>query len=241
MTLPGLPPPRHVVLPVPPSGAAAARRAGSRRRATAAGAVLGVLAIGVGVNGLTDRGKPNERVQIASAPPRPSDLGRPGRLSGRAIDETGRPLARVAVLRENLTAVLTRTAADGTWSVPCGSNLILAAYAPTTRGGAVRERSPGVGNHAWRRVAIDCGAFVRVVLPTGAVVLGRGTPGADVRLERARGRSTDVLPVGPVFVTRVRPDGTWRMEGLDTGRYRLSDGRVVDAREGRALPAPTPG
>ncbi|MDP9436698.1 MAG: hypothetical protein M3P93_16540 [Actinomycetota bacterium] len=111
------------------------------------------------------------------------------------------------------------------------------AYAPSVRGGRVRERSPGAGNHAWRRVLEHCGMSRLVVLAPGGVVTGRGTPGADVRLQRVQGPGPDVLEAGPVFVTRVRPDGTWRVEGLDTGRYALPGG-LVDVREGRTVSAP---
>jgi hypothetical protein len=234
MTLSGLPPPRRDALPVPVGGASRARREGARRRRNATGA--GLLGIGLifGAAALYDGGEPLDRLQVALSPHRES-ADRPDRLSATVVDLDGKPVPRVAVLSADLSKVLTRTGQDGGFDVPCGRDLLVAAYAPTVRGGVVRERSPGAGNYAWRRIALPCGRRVDVVLPPGGAVVGRGTPGEDVRLERARGGTTEVLPAGPVFVTRVRPDGTWRVEGLDTGRYRLPSGGVVDVREGATV------
>jgi hypothetical protein len=230
MSLPGLPPPRRHELPIPPGGAAAARRAGRRRRGavvSAAGAAAVVAALSVQlVGGPT----PNDVLQVARGGER--SPAAPDLQYGRVTDAAGAPLAGIAVLRSDLTAVLTRSAADGSWSAPCGTVLLFAAYAPSTRGGPVRERSPGAGNVAWRRLREHCGQRATVVLPVGGVLTGRATPGADVRVQRVRGSSREVPAVGPVFVTRVRPDGTWRIEGLDTGRYLLPGGRTVDVREG---------
>jgi hypothetical protein len=236
MTLPGLPPPPRRQLPTPPGGAAAARTEGRRRRATAltaATAVAVVLLVATWVAG----GRAHDILQVAVGGGNGASAAAPAQR-GLVVDEAGQPVASIAVLRADLSRVLTRTRSDGTWSAPCGSDLLLAPYAPATRGGLVRERSPGAGNHAWRRVREHCGDSVRVVMPAGAVVTGRGTPGQDVRVQRLRGTSTEVPAVGPVFVTRVLPDGSWRIEGLDTGRYLLPSGRMVDVREGRTFRAP---
>jgi hypothetical protein len=198
--------------------------------------VLGLLLV-FGATALLGGGEPLDRLQVALSPHH-DDGGQKDVLAGRVVDASGQPVARVAVLRADLAKVLTRTGADGGFSVPCGGDLIVAAYAPTVRGGVVRERSPGAGNYAWRHVRATCGQRLEVVLPPGGVVLGRGRPGTDLRLERVRGGTTDVLPAGPVFVTRVLPDGSWRVEGLDTGRYRLPTGKLVDVREGATVTAP---
>lgn len=229
MTLPGLPPPRRHELPVPAAGAAAARREGRRRRgvALAAAGVTGAVAVSASL--LLGPGLRRDVLQVAGGG---HHTPAPVRQLGQVVDASGRPLASIAVLRADLRAVLTRSGADGSWRAPCGTDLLLASYAPTTRGGPVRERSPGAGNHAWRRVREHCGESVRVVMPVGAVLTGRGRPSTDVLVQRVRGSSTEVAAVGPVFVTRVGADGTWRIEGLDTGRYRLANGRVVDLREG---------
>jgi hypothetical protein len=61
-----------------------------------------------------------------------------------------------------------------------------------------------------------------------------------VRLERLQGATGELLPgaASPVFVTRVRPDGTWRMEGLDTGAYRVDGKRFVHVHQGSTTVAP---
>jgi hypothetical protein len=237
MTLPGLPPPSRATLPVPSGGATAARREGARRRRNAAGAGALGLALVLGATALIGGGEPLDRLQVALSPHR-EHATQADRLSGRVLDSAGQPVARVAVLRGDLSKVLTRTASDGGFSVPCSGDLVVAAYAPTVRGGAVRERSPGAGNYAWRHVRPTCGQPLDIVLPAGGVVVGRGRAGSDVRLERVKGGTTEVLPAGPVFVTRVLPDGTWRVEGLDTGRYRLPAGTLIDVREGATVTAP---
>jgi hypothetical protein len=157
----------------------------------------------------------------------------PGRQVGIVVDAAGEPLVSVAVLRSDLAAVLTRTGADGAWSAPCGTDLLFAAYAPTTRDGVVRERSPGAGNYAWRRLPQNCGQQERVVLQPGGVLVGVARPGTDVRAKRIIGVTDLVSELGPVFVARVGADGSWRIDGLDTGRYLLPNGRAVDVKEGR--------
>lgn len=230
MTLPGLPPAQRRELPTPPGGAAAARRAGRRRQGAVATTAVAVSLVAAATSMLLSGSTPSDVLQAARGGD--SSPAAPSVQLGRVVDAAGQPLPDIAVLRADLTAVLTRSRADGTWSAPCGTELVFAAYAPTTRGGPVRERSPGAGNVAWRRLREHCGQSATVVLPVGGVLLGRGTPGADVRVQRVRGSSREVPELGPVFVTRVRPDGTWRVEGLDTGRYLLPGGRTVDVREG---------
>ena len=233
MTLPGLPPPRRQTLPVPPGGAAAARAAGRRRagRGLVTLAVVGAVAVAAPL--LARSGAGGDTLQQLAGGGSEQSPPPPAQQTGVAVDEAGRPLASIAVLRSDLTAVLTRTGPDGTWTAPCGTGLLLAAYAPTTRAGVVRERSPGAGNHAWRRLPEHCGESVRTVLPVGAALTGHGRPGQDIRVQRVRGGTEQVDPLGPVFVTRVQPDGSWRVEGLDTGRYLLAGGRTVDVREGQ--------
>lgn len=236
MTLPpGLPPARRGALPVPPGGAAAARSAGVRRRLRGAAAGAAVVAVAVGASALNGP-SPREGLEVAARPP---GVG-PGVVAGRVTDPQGRPLARVAVLPTDLSLVLTRTGPDGSFRAPCGGDLLLAAYAPSARGAAVRERSPGPVDVAWRRLptAGRCGERLEVVLPPGGAVEGTGAPGSDVLLQRARGTSAEVLPLGPVFATRVPPDGGWRVEGLDTGRYLTADGTAVDVVQGRTARLP---
>ena len=238
MTLPGLPEPRRVVLPVPSGGAAAARRAGRRRRSAAAGAALLVVGLGAGATAVVHGHGGHESLEVAEAPTPVSSPARPP-YAGIVTDRAGHPLAGIAVLSADLTAVLTRTDRSGGYYVRCDTALLLAAYAPTLHDGPVRERSPGAGNYGWRHIVQPCGRVLSVVLAPGGVVTGHGRPGADVRLERLVG-ATGVLPgaAGPVFVTRVRPDGTWRMEGLDTGAYRLAGKQIVHVHQGRATAAP---
>lgn len=248
MSLPGLPPARRAVLPVPPGGAAAARAAGRRRRASVLGGAAVALALAAGTTVLLpDRG-PAQTLDPAApghperGPGRSSDAstGVPGRLSGVVSDRDGRALARIAVLPTDLGNVLTRTDAQGRYSVPCGTDLLLAAYAPAPAGVPVRERSPGAADVAWRQVGTSgrCGERIDVVLPPGGAVEGRGAPGSEVLLSRALGSSDRVLRRGPVFAARVRRDGRWRVAGLDTGRYLLPDGRPVDVKEGRTSTLP---
>lgn len=233
MTLPGLPPPQRTTLVTPAGGAAAARRRGRQLQTRAVGGVLLVVAPLAGAGVAAGGGSSVERLQ--------GELAAPGRaiaadaLGGVALDVRGQPVPDLAVLDAQLTRVLTRTAPDGTWVVPCESSVVLAPYAPTTRDAPARERSPGAGNYAWRRVPKRCGERIELVLPQGAVLRGEGEPGEDVRVERVQGSSRTVLPEGPVFVTRVRADRTWVVEGLDTGRYRLPSGTMVDLREGETV------
>lgn len=239
MSLPGLPPPRRTVLPVPPGGAAAARAQGRARRAVA-GSVLAVLAVVGASLGVALTTGPGREPGLDVAAPVPGRSGVPGRVTGRVVDATGRPLARIAVLPADLSRVLTRTRADGTFSVRCGTDLLLAPYAPATRDAAARERSPGAADVAWRRVPAQgrCGERLALRLGPGGAVAGRGQPGAEVRVARTAGATGLVRPDGPVFATRVGPDGTWRVEGLDTGRYLLPDGALVDVREGATTRVP---
>ncbi|MCU1693444.1 MAG: hypothetical protein JWM64_2535, partial [Frankiales bacterium] len=212
-------------------GASRARTAG-RRRAAGAGSVAAVVAlVGLGTAVLLPDGGPRESLQLAAPDP---SAAVPDRVSGRVTDTAGRPLARVAVLPTDLSRVLTRTDETGRYVVRCGTDLVLAPYAPSPDAGPVVERSPGVADVAWRQVRAvgRCGERVDVVLVPGGAVEGAGRPGEQVLLRRAVGATDRVLPRGPVFATRVRADGRWRVEGLDTGRYLL-DGRPVDVREGR--------
>lgn len=237
MSLPGLPPPRRTVLPVPPDGAERARAAGRRRRGSALAATTVVGAVALGAAALLPAERPRESLQVAAPDP---GGGPPGRVSGTVTGPDGRPLARVAVLPVDLSRVLTRTDEQGRYAVPCGTDLLLAGYAPSALDEPVRERSPGAVDAAWRQVrARDrCGERVDVVLPPGGAVEGRGRPGEDLLLRRAVGATSQVLARGPVFATRVRPDGSWRVEGLDTGRYLLPDGTPVDVRQGATTRSP---
>jgi hypothetical protein len=230
--------PQRRVLPVPPGGAAAARAAGRRRRHQAAGAISAAAAVvAVVVLVLTGVGPgPRDSLRQADRPPG-SPGGVPGRVTGQVQDETGAPLVRIAVLPSDLSRVLTRTDAAGRYDVPCGVDLVFAAYAPSTPVGRTFERSPGAGNHAWRRVATQdaCGRVVDVRMPTGGVIVGHaGDPGTVVRAMRVAAGGTVPAPAGPDFAGLVQGDGTVRIEGLDRGRYVIegSPGLVVDVTEG---------
>jgi hypothetical protein len=230
--LPGLPQPQRVVLPVPPDGADRARAAGRLRRVRTASLAVVVL-LGVAGAGLLQRPAEERTDQLGPADQVPAD-----RLAGEVVDQEGNPLPRIAVLPADLSEVLTRADSMGRFEVPCTAELLLAPYAPSTRDGRTRERSPGAADVAWRRVDTvgSCGERVRIVLGPGGAVEGRVTadrPARDVRLLRVQGAGPEVLPEGPAFATRVRADGSWRIEGLDTGRY-LVEGtdRLVDVRAG---------
>jgi hypothetical protein len=229
---------------VPPGGAAAARAAGRRRRHVAAGAG-GAALIVVGVAGAVLAGLgpgPADSLQVAGNP-RGAPGGIPGRIIGRALDASGVPLARIAVLPTDLSRVLTRTDASGRYDVGCGVNLVFAAYAPSAPTSRTFERSPGAGNHAWRRVLTHdaCGRIVDVRMPPGGVIVGHVTDpakrGSLVRAMRVSGGGTDPAPGGPDFAGLVQPDGTVRIEGLDKGRYLIegSRGLVIDVREGQTV------
>lgn len=233
MSLPGLPPPQRAELPMPPGGAAAARRRGRQRQTRALGSAMLVIGTVAAALALIGGDRPTDRLQGQLATPGEGVAA--DEMGGSVVDSRGQPVAGIAVLDDGLTQVLTRTAPDGTWTVPCIGPVVLAPYAPTTKNGPVRERSPGAGNYGWRRVPERCGERVELVLREGAVLRGEGRPGEDVRVERVQGQTRNVLPQGPVFVTRVREDATWAIEGLDTGRYRLPSGTVVDLREGQSV------
>jgi hypothetical protein len=242
--LPGLPPPRRRVIPVPPGGATAARAAGRRRRHAAAGAGAAALAVvTVAVVVVTSLGPgPPDSLQVAGNPPG-SPGGIPDRVSGQVVDENGQPLTRIAVLPSDLSRVLTRTDINGGYDVPCGTDLVFAAYAPSTPSGRTFERSPGAGNHAWRRIAAHdaCGRLVDIRLPAGGVIIGHTTDpakrGTIVRAMRVSAGGTAPAPDGPDFAGLVQPDGTVRIEGLDKGRYLIegSPGLVVDVTEGKTV------
>jgi hypothetical protein len=242
--LPGLPPPQRRVVPVPPGGAAAARAAGRHRRrvaATAAAGALAVVTVAVAVVASLGPGPPDS-LQVAGNPPG-SPGGIPGRVSGHVTDEAGAPLARIAVLPGDLSRVLTRTDSQGGYDVPCGTDLVFAAYAPSTPTGRTFEHSPGAGNHAWRRVAAHnaCGRVVDVGMPAGGVIVGHSDDptrrGTVVRAMRVSAGGTTPAPAGPDFAGVVQADGTVRIEGLDKGRYVIegSPGLVVDVTEGRTV------
>jgi hypothetical protein len=119
--------------------------------------------------------------------------------------------------------------------------LVFAAYAPSTPSGRIFERSPGAGNHAWRRIAAHdaCGRLVDVRMPTGGVIVGVTTDpakrGTVVRAMRVSAGGMEAAPAGPDFAGLVQPDGTVRIEGLDKGRYLIEGfpGLVVDVTEGK--------
>jgi hypothetical protein len=218
--------------------------AGRRRRhAAAAAAAAGLAVVSVAVVVLTSlRPAPSDSLRVADRPPG-SPGGVPGRVTGQVRDENGLPLTRIAVLPSDLSRVLTRTDADGGYDVPCGVDLVFAAYAPSTPAGRTFERSPGAGNHAWRRIAAHdaCGRLVDVRMPTGGVIVGHTTDpaklGTVVRAMRVSAGGTDPAPAGPDFAGLVQPDGTLRIEGLDKGRYLIegSAGLVVDVTEGTTI------
>lgn len=232
-------------LPVPAGSVPQLQQAVRRRRIrgrlavggtavlVAAGTAVGVSATG---DGLTTRVDP---LPVAGAPE-----AREGVVRGVVVDGAGRPLERIAVLPSDASRVLTRTGPDGVFEVACTAGLVLAPYAPSAPSAAVVERSPGAGNLAWRRlvVAEDCGGVVRVALLQGGVVEGTvpGSTGpAEVRLLRLPGTATEPGPGSLVFATRVGEDGRWRIEGLDTGRYRLGHtGQLVDVGVGRTVTLP---
>jgi hypothetical protein len=185
---------------------------------------------------------PTDSLRVADRPP-----GSPGGLSGRVVgqvlDETGAPLTRIAVLPSDLSRVLTRTDTSGRYDVACGTDLVFAAYAPSTPASRTLERSPGAGNHAWRRVATHnaCGRIVDIRMAAGGVITGHTNDpskrGTLVRAMRVSGGSVQPAPGGPDFAGIVQADGTLRIVGLDTGRY-LIDGRpgfVVDVTEGKTI------
>jgi hypothetical protein len=242
--LPGMPPSRRRVVPVPPGGLAAARASGRRRRHAAAGAAAAAAAVvTIAVVVLTTLGPgPPDSLRVAGNPPG-SPGGIPGRVSGQVVDENGRPLTRIAVLPNDLSRVLTRTDAQGRYVVACGVDLVFAAYAPSTPTSRTFERSPGAGNHAWRRVASAnaCGRVLDIRMPAGGVITGH-TPdlakrGTLVRAMRVAGGGIEPAVAGPDFAGLVQSDGSLRIEGLDTGRY-LIEGRpgfVVDVTEGKTI------
>ena len=242
--LPGLPPPRRRVVPIPPGGAAAARAAGRRRRHAAAGAgAAGLVVVGVAIAVVASLGPGTDSLQVAGNPPG-SPGGLPDRVSGQVVDERGTPIARIAVLPSDLSRVLTRTDSRGRYDVPCGTDLVFAAYAPTTPTARVFERSPGAGNHAWRRLATHnaCGRLVDVRMPAGGVIVARTADptrrGTVLRAMRVSAGGTQAAAAGPDFAGLVQPDGTLRIEGLDTGRYLIEgSGLVVDVVEGRTATA----
>jgi hypothetical protein len=202
--LPGLPPPRHRVVPVPAGGAVAARAAGRRRRRTAGASVAAAAAVvTVAVVVLTSLGPgPADSLRVADQPPG-SPGGIPDRVSGHVTDERGLPLTRIAVLPSDLSVVLTRTDAQGRYDVACGSDLVFAAYAPTTPTSTNLERSPGAGNHAWRRVAAvaACGRVLDIRMSPGGVIVGRTSDptrrGTVVRAMRVSAGGTRPAPAGP--------------------------------------------
>jgi hypothetical protein len=185
---------------------------------------------------------PPETLNVAGQPPG-SPGGIPDRVTGQVRDENGAPLSRVAVLPSDLSRVLTRTDTSGRYDVACGTDLVFAAYAPSTPSGRTFERSPGAGNHAWRRIATHdaCGRIVDVRMPTGGVITAHtddpAKRGTLVRAMRVSGGGTDPAAGGPDFAGLVQADGSLRIEGLDTGRY-LIEGRpgfVVDVTEGQTI------
>jgi hypothetical protein len=242
--LPGLPPPRRRVVPVPPGGLAAARASGRRRRqAAAGGAAAAAAVVTIAVVVLTTLGPgPPDSLQVAGNPPG-SPGGIPDRVSGQVVDEHGRPLTRIAVLPSDLSRVLTRTDAQGLYAVPCGTDLVFAGYAPSTPAGRTFERSPGAGNHAWRRIAAHnaCGRIVDVGMPPGGVIVAHTTDpakrGTLLRAMRVSAGGTQPAAAGPDFAALVQADGTVRIEGLDTGRYLIegNPGLVVDVTEGKTI------
>jgi hypothetical protein len=241
--LPGLPTPRRRVVPVPPGGAAAARQAGRRRRHAAAGAGAAALSVvAIAVAALTTLGPGSGSLQVAGKPPG-SPGGIPDRVSGQVRDESGLPLTRIAVLPSDLSRVLTRTDAQGRYDVACGTDLVFASYAPSTPAGRTFERSPGAGNHAWRRIAARTasGRVLDVRMPAGGVIVGHTNDpakrGTAVRAMRVSAGGTQPALGGPDFAALVQPDGTFRIEGLDRGRYLIegSPGLIVDVTEGRTV------
>ncbi len=240
-------PRRFATLPVPVDGLARARRDGLRRRRRAgvavAAAVVAVAGVGTAVPLLLAGGTPSDRLVAPAAPAAPAPAPVAGRIVGVVLDRSGRPLAGIRVLPRELGELLDRTDVDGRFSAPCRNELLLASYVPSRRDDPILERSPGAADVAWRRLptATACGTVVSVVLPPGGVVEGRvavDLAGQDVRLVRLVDAGPQSRPEGPVFASRVRADGTWRVDGLDTGRYRVQSTGVgpadelVDVREG---------
>jgi hypothetical protein len=151
----------------------------------------------------------------------------------------------------DLQSLLGRTDADGAFSVPCSSGLVFAAYAfgPNVWSGSTArpvEDSPGVGNYAFRdRPTGDCGSRISVVMPAGGVVEGHADadPGRQVWLSRVtqHGEYADGTGRFGGFTATVRPDGTYRIEGLATGQYSIDssyegfpdEATFVDVHEGK--------
>lgn len=174
--------------------------------------------------------------------------GVPGQVTGVVSDEQHRPLANVRLMSLDLLRVLGRTRADGSFSASC-RGLVLAPYAfgkefsPGARRDA--EPSPGLGNYAFRTLSAGlCGRRVAVTLPTGGVVEGRADARAGQTVVLSRvvgGNDADGTKRFGAFETTVREDGTYRIEGLATGRYSIEssyegfpdEATFVDVHEGR--------
>jgi hypothetical protein len=228
-------------LPVPPAAVPRLQhqvRVRRVRRRVAAGAAVAV--VGVSAAAVVTAARDGLSTGPAPAPVAGSPVPAPDVVRGVVVDPAGGPLRGIAVLPADSSRVLTRTGADGVFEVPCGPALVLAPYAPAAVGAAVTERSPGAGNVAWRRLATAtaCGTVLPVRLVPGGAVEGSSVPAGveEVRLVRLPGAALAPGPQSLVFVTRVRADGSWRVEGLDTGRYRVEhSGRLVDVTAGRAV------
>ncbi|MCA1722324.1 MAG: carboxypeptidase-like regulatory domain-containing protein [Actinobacteria bacterium] len=173
----------------------------------------------------------------------------PARLTGTVRDDSGQPLAAVRILSKDLSRVLTRTDARGRFAVPCTPGLVFAPYAFAGRAPAREpESSPGIGNLAYRTrdTHAACGRTVDVTMPAGGVVEGTADaePGAVVALSRVVGGSrndADGTARYGWFTTTVRPDRTYRITGLATGRYSIEtsydgfpdEATFLDVHEGR--------
>ncbi len=214
-----------------------------RFRNRAVGSTLGVALLGSALALVLSTTRDELGTEQPAAPSALPVVGAPGVLRGVVTGPAGAALVGIAVLPADSRRVAARTGAGGFFEISCQGSVVVASYAPSPVGGEVFERSPGVGNYGWQRVntAALCGQVVTVRLLTGGAVEGRLDPipvARMVRLTRLPGGATTPGPGSLVFVARLAPDGSFRVEGLDTGRYRVEEtGELLDVGVGRTVTA----
>jgi hypothetical protein len=175
-------------------------------------------------------------MDLSAGRPLPASLvtGRaPARISGRVTSRAGRPLAKICVmaLKTDGNIFTGITSAAGTYSLPVPSGYYRVDFLPSCapRGNYAPQLWKGAGSFAQASVLRvkphQAVRHIDAVLGVGAEISGRVRSGPDVHASLG-GICVNAVGTGGQYFffgfAVTRPDGTFLLPDLATGRYSVS-------------------